>query len=400
MKRKILFVDDDQRILDGFRTMLHFKRKEWKCRFANNARKGLEFVDKERFDVVIADMRMPGMDGADFLREVEVRQPGTVRMILSGYSEMQALLKSVKHAHQFMSKPCSSETIIETIRRVTELSDILTDESVRTVVAHLDSLPAIPDVYVSISRELESGDPDLKQIGRLVERDAGITATLMKTVNSSFFGFYENILSPVRAVTLLGIEAVKGLVLGVRLLEELDLKKLPGYSVDKLWNHTLQTGYLAKTIASMETSEDLFIESCFIAGMLHDIGKLVFITQMDTLYAPVLDAVRKEGGPIHTFERGGVGVSHAEVGAYLLGLWGFKKEVVQGVYNHHNPQNSGEGLTTSLVVHVANTLQHELGHPETEYVYSPINMECLAAQGLEDRVAEWRDACSNQLEQI
>lgn len=398
MKRKILFVDDEQNVLDGFRTMLHSKRKEWKCRFVLTSQEALELVDKERFDVVIADMRMPGMDGADFLKEVAKRQPDTVRMILSGYSEMQALLKSVRYAHQFLSKPCNSDTIIETIRRVTDLSGILLDESVRGIVSQIDSLPAIPDVYVRISRELEQAEPDIKRIGQLVERDAGMCATLMKVVNSSFFGFFETVSSPVRAVTLLGTQTVKGLILGVHLLEELDTSMINGYSVDKLWQHTLQTGYLAKTIASMETSDDSFIESCFIAGMLHDVGKLIFVTQMEAMYAPVLNAVRAEGGPIYLFEKNGMGVSHAEVGAYLLGLWGFRKEVVEAVHGHHVPQDYGEGVTAALVVHLANTLQHELGHPETDFVYSPLNMDYLAAQGLEDRVDAWREACRNKLE--
>ena len=295
MKRNILFVDDEQSVLDGFRTIVHSMRKEWKCWFALSGAEGLELIKREPFAVVIADMRMPGMDGADFLKEVENIQPGTIRMILSGYSEMQALLKSVKHAHQFLSKPCSSDKIIETIRRVTELAHILNDESVRTIVARLDALPAIPDLYVKISHELESSEPDLKRIGGLVERDVGMSATLMKVVNSSFFGFYENISSPTRAVTLLGTEAVKGLILGVHLLEKIDLSILAGYSVEKLWKHTLQAGYFAKAIAKLETSDESFIESCFIAGMLHDVGKLVFVTQMDPLYRPVLELARQIG---------------------------------------------------------------------------------------------------------
>ena len=320
MKRKILFVDDDQNILDSFRTMLHSKRKEWKCSYVNSGAEGLKLIEQEPFDVVIADMRMPGIDGADFLKKVADIQPGTVRMILSGYSEMQALLKSVKYAHQFLSKPCSSEIIINAIRRVTGLAHILNDESVRTVVARLDALPVLPDLYIKISQELQRSEPNLKRVGELAEGDVGMAATLMKVVNSSFFGFYENISSPVRAVILLGTEAVKGLILGVHLMEKIDLSLLSGYSVEELWKHSLQTGYLAKTIARLETTDEAFVESCFTAGMLHDVGKLVFVTQMDSLYQPVLDSVRQIGGPIVDFENNELGVSHAEIGAYLLGL--------------------------------------------------------------------------------
>ncbi len=399
MKRKILFVDDDQDILDGFRAMLHSKRKEWKCRFAINAKAGLELVKQEPFDVIVADMRMPGMDGADFLKEVEKIQPSTARIIISGYSEMQALLKSVKHAHQFLSKPCNSEIIIGAIRRVTELIHILNDDSIRAIVARLDSLPVLPDLYIKITQELESVDPDLNHIAQLVAMDGGMSATIMKTVNSSFFGFYENISSPVRAVILLGIETIKGLILGVQLLKEINMSDLAGYSVAKLWAHCLQTGYFAKTIAALESQDDEFMENCFIGGMLHDVGKLILITQMQTLYNPVIEAVREEGGPIIQFEKSKLGVTHAEIGAYLLGLWGFKKEVVQGVFGHHAPNKCGDGITPALVIHVANVLQHELAHHESKYEFSSIDMDWLTSQGLDTRLEVWRDACEKHLEQ-
>jgi HD-like signal output (HDOD) protein/CheY-like chemotaxis protein len=398
VKRKILFVDDDKSILDSFRSMLHFKRKEWKCFFARDGAEGLAVLDDQEIDVVIADMRMPGMDGADFLKEVEVRQPGAVRMILSGYSDMHLLLKSVKHAHQFMSKPCSSEKVVETIRRVTELGYILKDEGVRKVVAGVDSLPAIPELYVRISEELGCSKPDIRRIATLVEQDVGISATLMRVVNSSFFGFYQKISSPARAVTLLGLEPLKGLILGVHLLKEIDTERLPGYSVDKLWEHCLQTGGFAKIIAGMETKDDALVEDCFISGMLHDAGKLVMVTELSDRYARVLEATKKAGGPVGPFENEEFGVSHAKVGAYLLGLWGFQPRVVEAVHGHHVPERCLEDCLPTLAVHVANVLQHELSSP-SGYAHSVLDEEWLEASGRADRLDAWREACLESMEQ-
>ena len=398
MKRKILFVDDDQSILDSFRTMLHFKRREWKCYFADSGAAGLEILDNHPIDVVIADMRMPGMDGADFLREVEARQPGAVRMILSGYSDMQLLLKSVKHAHQFLSKPCSSETVVETIRRVTELSHILNHDGVRQVVAGVDSLPAIPDLYVRIAEEMASPEPDLRRVAALVEQDVGVTATLMRVVNSSFFGFYDKVSSPGRAVVLLGVEALKGLVLGNSLLRALHCESLKGYSVDKLWEHSLQVGYFAKAIAALEGKGDEFVEDCFISGMLHDVGKLVLATEMPERYKTVLDTLQEEGGPVLAAEGLEFGVTHAEVGAYLLGLWGFKARVVEAVHGHHAPSICTEDCSVTLVVHAANVLQHEL-RQYSGYAYAPLDEIQLEAAGLADHLDAWREACKQYMEQ-
>jgi putative nucleotidyltransferase with HDIG domain len=398
MKRTILFVDDDQNILDGFRTLLYGKRKEWKCRFATSGEQGLTFLDKEQFDVVIADMRMPGMDGADLLKEVERRQPGAVRMILSGYSEMQAVLKSVKHAHQFLSKPCSSETVVATIRRVTELKYILDSETVRNIVTGLQALPAIPDLYIQIERELESSEPDLKHVAKLVEKDVGMSATLMRVVNSSFFGFYGNINSPAHAVALLGVEALKGLVLGVHLLSGIEQSTIPGYSMRKLWDHSLQTAYFAKTIAAMESSDDAFVESCFIAGILHDIGKLIFVTQMPDTYRPVIEQAQKGAGPVLSIERRELGVSHAEVGAYLAGLWGFGKDIVEAIYAHHAQDPSAKEFSVACVVHVADGLQHALVDGGSGYRFPSIDLDWLEVVGKADRLEAWSESCAQRLE--
>ena len=121
---------------------------------------------------------------------------------------------------------------------------------------------------------------------------------------------------------------------------------------------------------------------------------------MDSLYRPVLELARQIGGPIFNFEKNELGVSHAEIGAYLLGLWGFKEDVVTGVYGHHDPARCEAGLTTALVVHVANTLQHELGHPESDFIFSSLDMEYLAAQGMDGRLEEWREACQKHMEQL
>ncbi|MDD3311742.1 response regulator [Pseudodesulfovibrio sp.] len=397
MQRKILFVDDDQSILDSFRTMLHFKRKEWRCYFADSGPAGLAILDRHPIDVVIADMRMPGMDGGDFLKEVEKRQPGAVRMILSGYSEMQLLLKSVKHAHQFLSKPCSSDTVVETIRRVTELSHILNHDGVRRVVAGVDSLPAIPDLYVRISEELSRPEPDLKRLAGLVERDVGVTATLMRVVNSSFFGFYDKVSSPARAVVLLGVEALKGLVLGEHLLREIKGDSLAGYSVNKLWEHSLETGYFAKAIASIERKDDQFVEDCFISGMLHDVGKLVLATEMQERYAAVLERVRTNSGPVYGAEGLEFGVSHAEVGAYLLGLWSFKARVVEAVHGHHLPVVCVADCSATMIVHAANVLQHEL-RQYSGYTHSVMDEPMLESLGLADRIGAWREACKKYME--
>lgn len=394
MTLKALFVDDDEHILASLKAMLHSRRKEWTCRFAPDPLQGLRMIEEDDYDVVLADMRMPFMDGADFLEQVEVIHPDAVRIILSGFSESQSLLKSARNAHQFLSKPTSSETITNTIERVMVLRPIITDESIRSTVTGLDSLPTLPDLFISIKEELEGPDPDLQKVAEYVEQDVGMSATLMKLVNSSFFGFYAPISSPGHAVVLLGVEVLKGLVLGISIFDQLNKTELAGFSVKKLWDHCLETGVLAKTVASCETKNKDFISNCFTAGFLHDIGKLVFASEMEEKYSSILESVRNGDGPVIDAERRQLDATHADVGAYLLGLWGFNEEVVEGIHNHHDLERSGTGFTTAAVVHVAEALQHELAPRNSGHTFTPVDETGLQRLRLDHRLEIWREKCS------
>lgn len=398
MPFKILFVDDDVNIISSFKAMMHGVRKEWNCRYVTDARDALKLLEKVKFDIVIADMRMPHMDGAELLKEVAEIQPDSVRVILSGYSNMQALIKSAKHAHQFISKPCNSECLIRTIRRLMDIRHVLTNDSVRSMVTRLDALPALPDLYIAISEELNKPTPNLQKIGELVAKDPGISATLMKVVNSSFFGFYETVSSPSRAAVLLGTDILKGLILGVHFLQEIDTSVLGSYSVEKLWDHCLQTGYFAKAIGAAMSDADDFITDCFISGLLHDIGKLIFVTMMTDEYRTVLEFVGENGGPVVDSEQERLQLTHAEVGAYLLGLWGFNENVVTGVYCHHSLDVCTGRFGTAHAVHVADVLQHELGERNPRYTFSGLNTDKLASAGLAQHLDGWRGICLEMME--
>lgn len=397
MKTKILFVDDEPNILQGFRVVLHSKRKVWKARFVESGDAALAMMEQEPFDIVIADMRMPGMDGATLLTEVRRRYPGVIRIILSGYSEMEPIMRSVKPAHQFLAKPCGAERLIGTIERVERLRDVLTDEAVSQGVSRLGSLPALPDLFLQIQQELMSPDPSLAKIGRLVERDVGISATLLKIANSSFFGVFNKVNSPAHAVTLLGVEVTKGLVLGAKLIQQFDASLYSNYSLEKLWEHSRQTAAFAKALARAEGLGDDVAADCYTGGLLHDVGKFVFATTHPAEYRKVLGAVQAGEGVVRDMEQRQLGVTHDRVGAYLLGLWGLSEIAVEAVRAHHEPRLAGPGITPGLLVHVANSLQHELVIIREDYTFTKLDEEYMHELGLMNKLVTWRDICLEQL---
>ena len=391
--KNILFVDDDEQFLDGLKVLLHRRRKQWDMYFAGNAHEALDIMSSQEFDIVVADMRMPGMSGADLLAEVQRLQPGAVRIILSGYSELRASFKAAKPAHQFLSKPCRFEDLVGTIERVIRLQRVLSDPGVRQTVSGIGSLPALPEAYIRILDELRKPEPSIQVLGDLVSQDVGISATLLKLVNSSFFGFFQNVTSPRRAVTLLGTETLKGLLLGAHLLAGLDLSQFTPFALERLWDHSLRVASFARRIAEAEGAGRAEQEECWCAGLLHDTGKLILATECRADYVRVLDATL--GGKLLVeAEREVVGSSHAEIGAFLLGLWGVSESVVEAVYDHHSLARSEcSGFHPAVAVHVADRIEHQQIGDADSGLYPPLDLDWLRSQGLAERVESWIEAC-------
>ena len=170
MKTKILFVDDEANILAGLRRMLRSQRDQWSMHFASSGEEALSKMQAESFDVVVSDMRMPGMDGAELLTRVSKLYPNTVRLVLSGQSEHERIFRAIGPAHQFMAKPCEPQVLIDTIRRACDLQGQLSSESLTQLVSQLSHLPSLPTTYREVVEELESDEASLGTCRRQDQR--------------------------------------------------------------------------------------------------------------------------------------------------------------------------------------------------------------------------------------
>ena len=394
MKTRILFVDDEPNVLSALRRMFHDMRGDWDMAFVTDARDGLSLLAERPFDVVVADMRMPGMDGAVFLREAQNLCPGAIRIVLSGHSDRDMILQTVRPAHQFLPKPCQPDELKAVITRGLALREVFLDDRVKNVVAKLDRLPTVPRLYTALLDELALPEPSIRIIAGLIAQDVGMAAGILKLVNSAFFGLRVHVSSPTHAVNLLGLEIIKSLVLSVGLFDRFNKNAFRDFDLEKLWRHSLSTGRLARVIATTENASAQDQEQCCIAGLLHDVGKLIMATNFPDSYTQVISGCQQGLGTVLDMERHIFGASHAEVGAYLLGLWGVDDAVVHAVYLHHEPgRDLKAGFSPLAAVHVANRLEHELVVINLGYAINPVDSLFLAASGLSDRLPAWRDAC-------
>lgn len=399
--KHVLFVDDDKNVLSGLRRMLRGIRKEWDMDFAPGGAEALDMLEEKEYDLVISDMRMPGMDGAQLLQKVQERSPETVRIILSGHSEPTVVMRSVRTAHQFLSKPCSSEQLLKTLEDSYRLRQLLSNPRIKAAISGVETLPSIPDLYDRILREIERPGSSLDEVGEIIAEDVGMTAMILKMVNSSFFGFFREITTPGQAVSLLGVEVVKALVLSAHLFSSFDAKKAaPSFSMAKFRSHSLMVSKLSEAIAEHEGRNKQEREQCSVAGMLHDMGKLLLSTQTPTQYEEILSAAGAADMPEHEAEQRLLQTTHGEVGAYLLGLWGVHGEILESVAFHHVPGTCpSQAFTPLAAVHAADYFEHKHLDIQGETACE-LNMQFLEQCGLAHRVPQWDALCSRIIEEV
>jgi putative nucleotidyltransferase with HDIG domain len=396
-KLSILFVDDEPNVLHGLRLMLRSKRKEWDMAFVDGGVAALAAMEEKAYDVVVADMRMPGMDGVALLEEVRTRWPCALRIVLSGHAEYKDILKSVRPAHQFLTKPCTPEDLAGAIERAGWLQEAGLNEPLRRVISSIESLPSLPDVYFELREELGLETPSMHRIGEIISKDLGVSASLLKLVNSSFFGLPVRVSSPAQAVNLLGMDTVSYLVVTLRLFSVFDRPERLAGLRSSLWDHSFATAGLARVIAHLERVDQSVSGDCFIAGLVHDIGRLIVAANLKSEHEQIMDRIQA-GETLMEAEHAVLGTSHAEVGAYLLALWSLPERVVEAVQNHHLPSRSrSSGFTPLTATHVANVLEQasipEEGSSNASDPEPGLDMDYLCRIHLDQRLPVWRSVC-------
>jgi HD-like signal output (HDOD) protein/CheY-like chemotaxis protein len=400
--KRILFVDDDPSVLRGLERTLYPMRVEWEMSFVETGRQALTLMTERPFDVVVTDMRMPGMNGNELLNEVMHRFPRTVRIILSGHADTELILRCVGSTHQFLSKPCEPAVLQAVVERAASLDRVLKHEPLRKLTARMKRLPSLPSLFTQIVRKLQSPEADAEEIAAIVNQDVGLMAKLLQVVNSAFFGLRHDVSSPVEAVSYLGTNTIKSIVLTIETFRDFEDVVCPGFSHEELWLHCNQTATAARAIAQAEGSNARVADEAYCAALLHDSGKLVLAGNFGESYASVLALARTQSRPLPDCEKHAFGATHASVGGFLLGLWGLPAPIVEAVALHHEPVLSVERSFCPLTaVHAANAFVREWHDTSGRGIPpSPLDLGYLEAIGLAGQIPAWRDAAGEALNAV
>ncbi len=220
-----------------------------------------------------------------------------------------------------------------------------------------------------------------------------MSTKVLQLVNSAFFGLSCHVSSPMQAVSLIGVDNIRALVLSVHVFSEFANQLL--HDLAFLWTHSCTTAAFAKAIAHSQNSTRNVEDDAFTAGLLHDVGRLVLASTCTAEYKRVLQRAREQPGMVvSASEREAFGCTHAEAGAYLLGLWGLPDSIVEAVAWHHTPSHCQPASFCPLIaVHVADYYEHHARPDCPAGEKEPVDEGLLDNRGLKGQLGEWTRIC-------
>ncbi len=371
MSIRILFVDEDEFVLDGLRCVIESHDPTWELEFADSGFAAIEMLKSKKFDVVCSEVQMPEMDGFELLEFVRREFPEIIRIVLTGAEGSQLMSKTFGPAHQSISKPCEPEILAGFLKRCVAVRQRIGNDAIRAMVSKFDKLPALPSNVGNLIAKLGDPDSSVQEIGQIIESDVALAVKVLQIVNSSFFGFNREIVSVQHAASILGKSRLKPIVLSASVFNEMSKGLSEGFDLHSFTERSMITGSVAYAIVEKETRDKELADQAMLSGLLHDVGHLLLASKFSEFHQTTHQLAASEQIPSWLAEQTSFGTTHGDIGGYLLCLWGFPFEIVESVVFHHQPSKANpENLQSLIPIHLAATWT------ETQFD----SFECLNSQ--------------------
>lgn len=383
---RILIVGNQAEDLNRLREQLTRNRKDWTVVLACGGEDAIRQIDAEPFDVVVTEMALRGMDGADILQHVHRRQPQTARLVVCGQTSVSDMHRVMPLAHQVLGNACDTRGLERCIERLCNLLRRRGQPSVQRVLAMLARLPVLPRIYWELAGELDRPRADSNSVAAIIEQDPAITTRVLQLANSAYFGVQRQVRSVRDAATMLGMDSLRSIALLAGLSRLIHNSDLPaGFSLDALQTHSAHVARLAT--AMLNDSEER--KTAFSAAMLHHIGYLMLAVNLPQEYTALREEAFARNTSVERIELDKLGCNHAEIGAQVLALWGLPLPLIEAVACHHRPSASGETrFGAATAVHVAAVLADEAEGKLTDA--DALEWPFLRRLGVDGPVTRWR----------
>jgi putative nucleotidyltransferase with HDIG domain len=390
MKKNILLVDEDNLVVKALKRSLRRFKDQCNVFYAQSAKEALAQLDQDNIDVLITEVRLIDSDSELFLRSFLKRHPRAARIVLTGYTASDAIFKFAGLAHQLLAKPWSDQTLVDTIERADLISRMLADDRLKRTLNLIENFPSIPAVYLELTEKLKNNKSSMEEIGAIIIRDPSLTIKLLQIVNSPYYGLPMAVTDPQKAVNLLGLDIVKGFVLSSGIFKQYEQSSVVSLQVDALWQHSLKSANIVRQIAKREHLEKEIEEASFVASLLHDVGKIIIASNFPNEHKEICCRTVSDGLSFWQAEQIVLGVSHAEIGAYLLGLWGLPLSIIKAVQEHHSPNvDEHNQIDQTVLVYVANAIEKASLCPPGDPI-ADLNAEFISRLHLGENIVAWQ----------
>jgi HD-like signal output (HDOD) protein len=351
----------------------------WRAYSVSNGAEALGQLEQIRCDLIIVDFYT---DPSQVLGIVAKEYPYLPRLVRCNKEQAETIRRTVPDAQDVVLTQCEDQEFFHLLERTTALDLGELAERMQEKLGPVSTLPALPDNYQQIRSIIKDPNGSVRDVGKIVLRDIGLTTKVLQVVNSPLYGLRSPITDVVHAATLLGMRGIRDLTLTVEVFGFFSAKvPLGGITVEDLYNYSVKVAAVAQRIGKVHSDD------AYTAALLHQIGRLILMTKLPEKYQDALDLQKKNGGPIRDAQRSAIGIDQDETSAYLLSVWGLPQRVIEAVAFFDAPSLVPHAtLDVVDILHVAVALVSE-HHGEEVLTLDETHFEML---GVADLIEEWR----------
>lgn len=360
--KRMLFVEPSETAKKIFAAVLKPRENQWDLTFVSSAEEALEANASNPFDIMVALNHLPGQSGSELFSVLKDISPGTIRFLLVEESEKTMFRTMIGDAQQVLVKPLELKPFIKQVNRALSLRSVVSDPAILKLLGNAD-IPPLPRVFLAVTQKLRDLNAPLSEVASIISEDIVLSSKVLKLANSALFNLRTPAGTINHAVSLLGSNAVSSLVFSQGIADSFKGSSETERLTEELNRHSVQCAELASNILSSWNASRGLIDKIIFCGIAHDLGKLVLAKYVPEKWKEIELEYRRGERTDVEIEHSVLGISHCEIAAYLLAVWGFPNDQILAIAFHHEPskiddRESGLLCALHLAENICDTSLH------------------------------------------